>query len=129
MPWSPEPGAGFTAADAEPWLPVGARVGLTVAEQRGDPSSALTLTRDLVALRRRSADLRAGAYERLPASGGVWAWRRGGRTVVALNFSGEEAVVDDAAGTVALATDRERDGEPVEGRLALAPWQGAVVIP
>ena len=127
MPWSPEAGAGFTAAGAEPWLPVGDRTGLTVAEQRGDPGSALSLTRELVALRRRSAELRAGAYERLPASEGVWAWRRGGRTIVALNLSGEEEVVDDVAGTVVLATDRERDGERVERRLALAPWQGAVV--
>ena len=127
MPWRPGPGAGFTAAGVDPWLPIGDRTGLSVAEQRGDPGSALTLTRDLVALRRRSADLRTGAYERLPAPDGAWAWRRGEGTAVALNLSGEERVVEGVAGTVALATTRAREGESVGGRLALAPWQGVVV--
>jgi alpha-glucosidase len=127
MPWRAGPGAGFTAAGVDPWLPVGDRKGLSVAEQRGDPDSALTLTRDLVALRRRSAELRAGAYERLPAPEGAWAWRRGERTAVALNLSGEERVVEGMAGTVALATTRGREGEGVVGRLALPPWEGVVL--
>ena len=127
MPWSPGPGAGFTAAGVEPWLPVGDRAGLSVAEQRDDPGSTLSLTRDLVALRRRSAELRAGAYERVPAPEGIWAWRRGERTAVVLNLSDEENGVEGMAGTVVLGTARARDGERVEGRLALAPWEGAVL--
>jgi alpha-glucosidase len=127
MPWSPGPGAGFTSAGVEPWLPVGDRAGVTVAEQREDPGSPLALTRDLVELRRRSVDLRAGAYEPLPGPDGLWAWRRGAGTAVALNLSGEERVLGGIAGTVALATARERDGERVAGRLVLAPWQGAIV--
>jgi alpha-glucosidase len=127
MPWSLGPGGGFTTAGVEPWLPVDDRTGLTVADQSDDPDSTLMLTRDLVALRRRSAEFRAGAYEPLRTPERVWAWRRGVRTAVALNLSGEEGVVDGVAGTVSLATAREREGERVDGRLALGAWQGAVV--
>jgi alpha-glucosidase len=127
MPWSPGPGAGFTVASVEPWLPVGDRAGLTVAEQHDDPGSPLALARDLVALRRRSADLRTGAYEALPSPAGAWAWRRGARTAVAVNLSGAERLVEGITGTVAVATARGREGERVGGRLVLAPWEGAIV--
>ena len=36
-------------------------------------------------------------------------------------------VPDHDSTFVAIATDRARDGEAVEGPLTLAPWQGAVV--
>ena len=52
MPWSDEPGAGFTAPGVEPWLPFGDLAGVNVAAQRADRGSALHLTRDLIALRR-----------------------------------------------------------------------------
>jgi alpha-glucosidase len=129
MPWSPEPGAGFAPAGVEPWLPLGDRAGLSVAEQRGDPHSTLSFTRDLVALRRRSAELRAGAYASLAAPEGVWAWRRGERTTVALNLSEEEQVVEGMAGAIVLATPREREGERVAGQLRLGPWEGALLTP
>ena len=38
MPWSPEPGAGFTEAGVEPWLPFGDVAACNVADQRRDPS-------------------------------------------------------------------------------------------
>ncbi|HSK15740.1 MAG TPA: alpha-amylase family glycosyl hydrolase [Gaiellaceae bacterium] len=127
MPWSPEPGLGFTTPAADPWLPYGDRAGLTVAEQRDDPGSALTLTRDLVALRRRSPDLRAGGYRRVEAPEGAWAWRRGEGTLVAVNLGGEERAVEGVEGAIAVASTRGRDGERVSGRLVLRPWQAAIV--
>jgi alpha-glucosidase len=127
MPWSPGPGGGFTEAGVEPWLPLGDRDGLTVAEQRDDPQSALSLTRDLIALRRRSPDLRTGAYSRLEAPEGVWAWRRGDATVVAVNLSGGELAVEPVDGAIAVATARERDGERVDERLELGAWEAAIV--
>jgi alpha-glucosidase len=129
MPWSGEPGAGFAPAGVEPWLPVGGRAGLSAAEQRGDPASPLSFTRELVALRRRSRDLRAGAYAGLPAPDGAWAWRRGERSLVALNLTDEEQVVEGAAGTVVLATRAGREGEQVDARLRLGPWEGVVITP
>lgn len=127
MPWGPEPGGGFAEPGVEPWLPLGHRAGRSAAEQREDPGSALTLTRDLIALRRRSPDLRAGAYERLEAPDGVWAWRRGEGAVVAVNLSGEPRVVEGVEGEIALGTTRLREGERPAGRPELAPWEGAIV--
>jgi alpha-glucosidase len=127
MPWSPEPGGGFTAPGVESWLPLHGHEARSVASQRDDTASTLALCRDLIALRRRSADLRSGSYVSLPAPADVWAWRRGRGTTVALNLTGRDAAVAGVEGSIALCTVRERDGEPVRGRLALGPWQGAVV--
>jgi alpha-glucosidase len=126
MPWSDEPGAGFTRPGVEPWLPFGAVTGIDVASQRDDTGSPLRLTRDLIALRRAEADLRAGEYQELVAEDGVWAYRRGAGFLVALNLGdGERSVA--GRGTIAVATRRERDGEAVDGELALGPGEGAVV--
>ena len=127
MQWAAEPGAGFTAPEAPPWLPFGDYAACNVAGQRNDPASVLNLCRDLIALRRSSPDLRRGAYASLSAPEGVWAWRRGRDVVVALNLSDEEARIDGVRGAVQVATDRARDGERVEDRLELHPWEGVVV--
>jgi len=129
MPWSPGPGGGFTGPGVQPWLPLSAQPGVTVEEQRSEPGSMLVLCRDLIALRRSEPDLSDGGYEALPASDGVWAYRRGRRFVMALNLSDEPGSVDIGPpnGRIRLATSRERDGETVDTALALRPWEGAVV--
>jgi len=127
MPWSDEPGGGFTSADATPWLPFGDLAAFNVASQRADRGSVLQLVRDLIALRRGHSDLRSGAYERVEAPDGAWAWRRGDRFAVALNLGGGEATVAGATGRVAIATDRARDGEEVAGAVRLGPFEGVVV--
>jgi alpha-glucosidase len=127
MPWSGEEGGGFGDGGADPWLPLGDTSAFNVADQRDDPASALHLVRDLIALRRSSDDLRSGDYRRLESPDGTWAFRRGDGTIVALNMSDAEAEIEDAGGEVAIATDRGRDGERVDGPLRLAPWEAAVV--
>jgi len=89
---------------SDPWLPLAADVD-PVATQREDPRSFLSYCRGLIAQRRASPDLLAGAYESLPAPDGVWAFRRGTGTRVAVNLTDEEVEVH---------------GE------RLAPWQGSV---
>jgi alpha-glucosidase len=126
MPWTDEPGAGFTRPGVEPWLPLGEVSGLDVASQRDDPGSALRLCRDLIALRRAEADLRSGSYQQVSASDEVWVYRRGEGFLVALNLGAREASVP-CEGTIAIATRRSRDGEAVAGTLALAGGEGAVV--
>jgi alpha-glucosidase len=126
MPWTAEPGRGFTTPDATPWLPFGDDA-VNVAAQREDPASTLHLTRDLVALRRDRADLRTGAYATLPAPDGAWAYRRGEGTVVGLNLSDAPVRIEDVHGTVLVATDRGRDGAEVGGTLELGPWEAVVV--
>jgi hypothetical protein len=87
----------------------------------------LSLSRDLIGLRAAVPDLRSGGYTRLAAADGLWAWRRGDRTVVALNLDDGPARLDLSDGMLRIGTRRERDGERVTGSFALAPWEGAIV--
>jgi alpha-glucosidase len=125
MPWSDDPGAGFTDPMARPWLPIG-DLTRNVEDQRDDPRSILHLCRDLIALRREL--LHDGVYQPLDAPDGVWAWRRGEDLTVALNLSEGEQTLDGVKGTVRLATNRTRDGESVTGRLRLGPAEGAIIV-
>jgi alpha-glucosidase len=127
MPWANVPGAGFTDAGVEPWLPFG-DLTQNVEDQRGDPDSFLSLCRDLVAVREVFPDLRTGAYASIDAPTDVLAYRRGERTVVALNLGAGAATLDGIMGTVRIATRRARDGERVAGALALGPGEGMVVL-
>ena len=127
MLWRPGPGGGFTAADVEPWLPLGASP-VNVEQQRRDPASALRFCRDLIKLRRDSSDLRRGDYTRLDAPDGVWAYRRGTGTVIALNFRDEEVGVHGVRGRVLIATERAHDGTDVAGVLRLGPAEAVVMI-
>jgi len=127
MQWEPGPGAGFGRPDVKPWLPFGDHEAQNVANQRDDKGSVLWLTKDLIVLRKESEDLTRSSYETLAAEGDLWAYRRGPRTVVALNLSDEPGRLDRVSGTVAISTDRHSDGVQLNGRLELDPWQGVVV--
>ena len=128
MAWTADDGGGFTRPGVEPWLPFGDLAAANVAAQRDDPASMLHLCRDLIALRRRHAGLRTGDYEEVAAPDGVWAFRRGDDALVALNLDGAPRRLEPAAGTVAVGTDRARDGERVDGALELGPYEGVVVL-
>ena len=127
MQWRDTPGAGFTGPEVEPWLPFG-DLSVNVEDQRRDPESFLSLCRDLIGVRDALPDLRAGEYASFAAPGGVLAYRRGERTVVALNLGTEAATVDAVPGIVRVGTRRARDGERVDGTLSLAPGEGAIVL-
>jgi alpha-glucosidase len=103
----------------EPWLPLGENV-RSVAEQQQDQGSVLSFSRELIALRRERPDLASGGYERFEAPGGVWAWRRGGSTAVAVNLS-EEPVDVDLGGRVLLSTSGSDNASELE------PWEGVVL--
>jgi alpha-glucosidase len=126
MVWNDGEGAGFTTAGVEPWLPFG-DLSRNVAAQRDDPGSILTLTRDLIALR-RSDDALSGAYLPVSTPDGVWAFRRAGGAFVAVNLGAAPARVEGVNGEVAIGTDRARDGERLDGSLALRPREGAVIL-
>jgi alpha-glucosidase len=97
LPWN----GGWT----KPWLPQTAEVA-SVAEQRASDRSFLSYCRSLIAQRRANADLVEGAYESLPSPDGVWAFKRGEHTRVAVNLTADDAELEDG--------------------LRLAPWQGLV---
>ena len=124
MVWEDSDGAGFTRPGVEPWLPLGGRA-RNVAAQRSDPTSILTLTRDLIALR-RGRGLLTGAYVPVASPPGVWAFRRKGGAFVALNLGRNPVRLDGVEGAIALGTDRERDGEPLRGVLELRPREAVV---
>ena len=126
MQWTGDPTGGFTLPGVEPWLPTGDAATCNVADQRGDPGSVLHLCRDLIALRRSRPDLRAGAYVALEATSEAWVWRRGERTVVAVNHSDRPVEVVLGPGEVLIGTRRERDGELVGGATRLDPWEALV---
>ncbi|MDA8356009.1 MAG: alpha-amylase family glycosyl hydrolase [Actinomycetota bacterium] len=126
MPWNPGPGGGFTTAST-PWLPIGDVDACNVEGQREDPSSTLSLVRDLIALRHREPDLATGAYVSRDAPLAVWAWQRGARHVVVVNFADTSATWTLAESRIVIGTDRGRDGEPVSGEVELAGWEGLVV--
>jgi alpha-glucosidase len=96
MPWN--------GAWNDAWLPLTAEVA-SVAAQREDEGSFLSFCRGLIAQRRANPDLLSGSYETLPGPDGVWAFRRGERTSVAVNLTDEE---------VEILGER------------LAPWQGSI---
>jgi alpha-glucosidase len=129
MHWTAEPGAGFSVPGVEPWLPYGDYVATNVADQRPDPGSILSLTRDLIGLREALPELRDGSYRTLPApNDDVWVWRRGERTVVTCNLSETTVDVDGVGpGTIRVCTNRARDAETVAGALRLAPFEAAIV--
>jgi hypothetical protein len=87
----------------------------------------LILCRDLIALRREITDLRSSRYASLASPVGSWTWSRGDSTVVSVNLSDDRVTVPMRIATIAICTRRERDGEPVEAELSLAPWEGAVL--
>ena len=68
MPWDGSPGGGFTGRGVTPWLPLGDPPLGSVADQRDDAGSVLSLCRDLLALRRARARRRPGGV-REPARG------------------------------------------------------------
>ncbi|MGO9455865.1 MAG: alpha-amylase family glycosyl hydrolase [Acidimicrobiales bacterium] len=127
MPWRNAPGGGFTSPGVTPWLPMGETADCNVEDQLGDRDSVLHLVRDLVDLRRRTADLRGGDYRPLAREGGLWAWRRGTSHVIAVNLADGPATLGGVTGRILADTERGREGQPVAGDLALTSWEGTVV--
>jgi alpha-glucosidase len=93
---------------SDPWLPLEAEVA-SVAAQRDDPRSFLNFCRELIARRHTTSDLLNGRYESIPSPAGVWVFRRGERTAVALNLTGEPARLD------------------LDGPRELGAWEGVVL--
>ena len=134
MQWEPMPSAGFTSGT--PWLPAFDPEVVSVAAQRDDPASLLSLYRRLIALRRELPALATGTQRSIfGAAPNVLAWTREGvgvRLLVVANLADEPrtANVDRVgrAGRVVVGTGA-RDGEgPYDlARLELGPREGLVL--
>ncbi|GHF04792.1 alpha-glucosidase AglA [Amycolatopsis deserti] len=125
MPWEPGPGLGFTTASAA-WLPFGDRSPSdTVAVQREDPDSPLSIHRRLIAARARTASCRAAPLW-LDHTGDVLGYRTG-PVVVAANLSERPHPFDPGPGRWRCEFDTD---DPAAGRVPaeLAPGQAVIVI-
>lgn len=126
MQWTDGPNGGFTTG--RPWLAVNPNAAaINAANQAARPDSVLAHTRALIAFRRGSVDLREGDYRDLdPDHPRVFAYRRGARIVVLLNFGREPvryALPDGLAVEGAAFGSAEVDGQTV----TLAGWDFAIL--
>ncbi|MFQ5947761.1 MAG: alpha-amylase family glycosyl hydrolase [Acidimicrobiia bacterium] len=128
MQWDEEPHAGFCREGVAPWLPMGPHHReRNVAVEERDPRSMLRLTRSLLELRRKEEELQTGSYASLDAPDGVFAYRRGERWAVALNFMDRAAVWRaPSAGRVVLSTHLDRE-ERLSAKVTLRPDEGLLL--
>jgi alpha-glucosidase len=122
MPWDGSPGGGFTGPGVTPWLPMADPPVSSVADQRDEPESMLSLCRRLLALRRAELGRGLADFENLVVTDGVWAYRTG-PLVVAANFTDQPADMPAEAGEVLLTTSADQ-ASPTPG--VLRPWEGVV---
>ncbi len=138
MQWDPGMHAGFAPATATPWLAVHPRsASINVAAQEVDPESLLHCYRGLLALRRQSRALSAGALElvtelALPrevvAYRRVWAGAEPEVAWVFLNFTSREVPIALAQPGAQLFSNRRAECRPYEGGHRLAPYEGIVLF-
>ncbi len=101
MPWTGDPGSGFTSG--RPWLPLPRDAARrNVADQIGDPSSVLGFYRRLLAARRLSPAIREGLLHRFdPGDPDVLSFVRsapGQDALVVVNFTSDGATARIATG-------------------------------
>src|SRR5262249_40957417 len=132
MPWGGSVHAGFSTG--EPWLPLAANAGaISVEAQKRDPGSMLSLTRSLLALRRREPALSIGNWALLPVEGEAPAYARTWeerRFIVVLEMESRPKTIRlgaGIAGRVELSTHAGRTGEPVAGAIALRADEAVVI--
>jgi alpha-glucosidase len=131
MQWDAGAFAGFSTT--APWLPVAPDFrDVNVEAAREDAASLLNLHRRLVRLRRERPVLVNGAYRALPPAGDLLLfWRELGRErlLVALNLGDQPSAGEVAAlrGRILVSSAADRDGEGIEGRVALRANEGLVI--
>ncbi len=137
MPWDASPNAGFCPVHVEPWLPLNADYAQrNVAAQQAQPHSMLSMTQQLIALRRQHPALHMGRFAALDAPEGVLAYTRthdDDVVLVALNFTGEERVwelpVGWENGRFLFSTTMQSGNGVGNGRLVLRPHEGGLLLP
>ena len=137
MQWDDSPHAGFTAAEAQPWLPVAVNYPTcNVARQEADPTSMLSLYRALTRLRQREPALSVGDYVGVDtAVSDILAYQRrapnADRFLILLNFGSGSHTLDlshlASEATIAVASDMQRSGPVNLAALPLGPDEGLIL--
>ena len=132
MMWVDGPHAGFTTAEAKPWLPLMADWPTRNAKtQSADGRSLLSLYRKLLALRRTEPALSLGSIHSVRAEGTVLRFCRthGAKSFqVLLNLGEEPAVVQTEKGRVVLTTLLDGDGSRVDGDVTVEGGEGLLIV-
>lgn len=145
--WDPSPNAGFTTANADPWMRVHDNYGnINVAKQTGDSSSILEFYRALLPLRKRyRAVFTHGAFKLLdPANESLFVYVKeassrlsGQKALVMLNFSVQQQPCPDVAlalkcpskdVVLLISTSNSMTKGSERSPQALDPWEGRVYI-
>ena len=135
MQWDSSANAGFTSAGVRAWLPVADDFAqINAAAQRNDPRSMLSLTRQLIALRRITPALHSGSYcalDNVPDDCFVYLRQHDNqRWLVAINFSGSEQTLhlpELGMGHVALSTTLDREDEVDLSAFRLRGNEGCII--
>jgi alpha-glucosidase len=132
MPWSAEPGGGFTSG--APWLPLAADHGeRSVEAGKADPASMLNLTRDLLALRRQEPALALGAWSEVAIDGDALAYARDDgaqRFVILANLEARPKSVrlkDAFSGSMELSTVPRPLSGGIGAEIGLAPDEAVII--
>lgn len=135
MPWNDSRNAGFsTAEEARLWLPTAANASeINVEAQLADPTSFLSLYRELLRLRSSSRALRLGELVFVPVgpSRSVLAYSRrqaAEHQIIALNLTSVARTLDlPAAGRVLLSTRERAVGTAVSPSLRIGADEALVI--
>ncbi|BBU56731.1 putative alpha-glucosidase [Mameliella alba] len=114
-----------------PWLPVShAHLGHAVAVQEDDPGALLHHYRKAIHFRATHPALVKGTHDKVKATGSVVHFTRsheGEEVFVAVNMSGEPAVIEMPAGTwQQIGQELGSATAAPDGKLHLGPWQPAL---
>ncbi len=135
MQWDASPGAGFSTADATPWLPINDNhVQVNVESETGERDSLLEWYRTLLHLRSAHPALHDGELSLRPLADGadgadllVYERTRGAdRLLVAANLGDEPAVVDVPSGA-SLVLSSVAESAVGSGSVSLAPNSAVIV--
>lgn len=136
MLWNREMHAGFCSNSVNPWLPITMEHSKNNVEaQQNEPRSFLSLTRSLLALRKRHSSLQTGEYLSLYAPGNLFCFRRYSGDedlVVALNLDAHERdwmlpKEYRHRSTVLLSTAMDRQGGRLGEYLQLRGNEGVIL--
>jgi len=132
MPWDETQKAGFTSGD--PWLPIGSNEpGSSVEAQRKDEGSMLSMTRQLLALRREQPVLSRGSWSPLPIEGETLAYfRQLGKTrfAVLLNLESKLkrfSIAEISTGHVIFSTHKRDRHQAIRQDIELAANEGLII--
>jgi alpha-glucosidase len=135
MQWDSSPNAGFSPPNSTPWLPVADDYQLyNVATEMQQADSYLTLTRTLLALRRKSPALTTGTYQTVQQENKeCFVYLRENqeqRYLIVLNCTGEEQIVNlssEMRGKIVISTGLAREVMGALTELHLRGNEGVVI--